>query len=77
MLVTRQLMYPIDYHVRKKKKIPWKWMGGVNCLVTNILQNILFCVQQKKETRTGLEQHKGEQIDKQMTELKFLGELSL
>jgi len=33
-------------------------MGVVNCLVTHILQNIFFCVQQKKkkETQTGLEQ---------------------
>ncbi len=31
-------------------------MATVNCLVTNILHNILFCVQQKKETHTGLEQ---------------------
>ncbi len=35
-------------------------MATVNCLVTNILQNI-FCVQQKKETQTGLEQLQGEQ----------------
>ncbi len=32
----------------------------VNCLITNILQNIFFCVQQKKETHTGLKRHKGE-----------------
>ncbi len=32
----------------------------VNNLVTNILQNNLFCVQQKKETHTGLEQLEGE-----------------
>ncbi len=32
-------------------------MSTGNCLVTNILQNIFFvCVQQKKETDTGLEQ---------------------
>ncbi len=35
-------------------------MATVNCLVTDILQNILFCVQQKKETHTGLEQLEGE-----------------
>ncbi len=28
----------------------------VNCLVTNILQNIFFCVQQKNETHSDLEQ---------------------
>ncbi len=33
-------------------------MASVNCLITNILQNIGFCVQQKKEIHTGLEQLK-------------------
>jgi len=37
----------------------WKSMAYINCLVTNILQNIL-CVQQKKETHTGLEKLEGE-----------------
>ncbi len=43
-------------------------MVNSNCLVTNILettafnilQNIFFCVQQKKQTHTGLEQLNGE-----------------
>ncbi len=43
-----------------QQKIQWKSMATVNCLVTDILQNIFFCVQQKKETHTGLEQVKGE-----------------
>jgi len=43
----------------RKKKIPLKSMASVNCLVTNNLQNIFYCVQQKKETHTGLEQHEG------------------
>ncbi len=30
-------------------------MGG-NCLITSIVPNILFCIQQQKETNTGLEQ---------------------
>ncbi len=30
-------------------------MATINCLVTNILQNIVFCVQQNKQTHTGLE----------------------
>jgi len=34
-----------------------KWMGPTR-LVTNILQNIFFWVQQKKETHTRLEQLK-------------------
>ncbi len=35
-------------------------VNGINCLVTNILQNIIFCSQQNKETQTSLKQHKGE-----------------
>ncbi len=31
-------------------------MAIIYCLITNILQNIIFCVQQKKEAHTGLEQ---------------------
>ncbi len=31
-------------------------MDTFNCLVTNILQNILICAQQKKETHTALGQ---------------------
>jgi len=37
----------------------WKSMGSIKCLITHILQNICFCVQQKKETRTGLKKHEG------------------
>jgi len=37
--------------------ILWKSM---NCLVTHILQNIFFCVQQKKAIHTDLEQLEGE-----------------
>jgi len=47
------------YKTKKKKK-------EVNCLVTNILQHIFFCAQQKKLTHAGLEQ-----LD------PFLGQLSL
>ncbi len=35
-------------------------MAAVSCLVTNIHQNIIFCVQKKKETHRGLEQVEGE-----------------
>ncbi len=35
-------------------------MATVNCLVTNIFQNIFFCVQQPKEIYTGLEQLAGD-----------------
>ncbi len=37
-------------------------MGTNNCLITSILQNILFYVQHKKETHTGLEQHEHEYL---------------
>ncbi len=33
-----------------------KLIGYINHLVTNILHNTFFCVQQKEETYTGLEQ---------------------
>ncbi len=49
-------------------------MDTSNFLVTNIVQNIVFCVQQMKENHTGLE-HEGEQII--FTEGPFLGELCL
>ncbi len=45
-------------------------MGNSNCLNTHIPQNI-FCIQQKKETHTGLEQLVNDD------RIKILGELSL
>ncbi len=35
-------------------------MATVNCLITNILQNIFFCVLQKKDIHIDLEQLEGE-----------------
>ncbi len=32
-----------------------EFIGG-NCLITSIVPNILFCIQQQKESHTGLEQ---------------------
>ncbi len=55
MLGNKQPMIPIDFY-SVGEKILWKSMDTVICLVTNILQNIFFCVQQKKESHTGLEQ---------------------
>ncbi len=49
------------FHSRKKYRL-WKSMGAANCLITNIFQNIFFCVKQKKETHTVLEQLEGEEI---------------
>ncbi len=45
-----------------------------NCSVSHILQNNFLCVQQNKDIHTCLELLEGE---KMMTELSFLGELSL
>ncbi len=43
----------VDFHKESQ-------LATGNCFVTNILQNIFFCVFQKKETHTGLEQLKGD-----------------
>ncbi len=45
--------------VENMLKILWKSMAAVNCLIADI-QSIFFCVQRKKVTHTGLEQHEGE-----------------
>ncbi len=58
MMVTKQFLAAIDFH--SMEKIPWKSMATSNCLFTNILKNTLFCVQQKKETHTGLEELESE-----------------
>jgi len=39
------MMYPIDFH--SMGKIPGKSVGTNPGLITDILQNIFFCVQQK------------------------------
>ncbi len=57
MLVTKQLLAAINFH--SIFPILWKSMATSNCLVSNILQNIFYCVQ-KKESHKGLEQHEGE-----------------
>lgn len=44
-------------------------MATVNCLVTDIVQNIFLCAQWRKKTHTGFEQEEGE--------FSVLGELSL
>ncbi len=41
----------------------------IHCMDQNILQNILFCVSQQKESLTGLEQQECEQV---MTDFQFL-----
>jgi len=39
-----KLMYPIDFH----RIFFIQLMGYINCLVTDIVQNIFLCVQQNK-----------------------------
>ncbi len=47
----------------------------VNCLVSNILQNTFFCIEQKKLIHTGLDPHEGKLVNNDR--IKFLGELCL
>ncbi len=55
-----------DFHIFPTIKVNVEWTS--NCLDTQIYQNILFCVQHKKEINTGLGQHESEWI---MTEIKL------
>ncbi len=52
-------MIPIDFNSRGRIT---KEVNGDHqlFLLTSILQNVLFYVQHKKETQTGLERHEGE-----------------
>jgi len=58
----------IDFLVEKK------YYGSQWSLVPIVLQNTFVCVQQKKETHTGLQQLEDEEM---MTEFSFLDEVSL
>ncbi len=51
MLVSKQLLVPIDFHSIDKHTME---VNGDQQLFGYILQNNLFCVQQKKEIHTGL-----------------------
>ncbi len=57
MLVTKRLTVSIDFHSNSSPTIE---VNGDQQLLVWILQNIFFCVQNMKETHTGLERHKGE-----------------
>ncbi len=54
----------ISFFMRTQKKIFWRMLVDKQLLVSidlhDILQNILFCVKQKKEIHTSLEQHESE-----------------
>jgi len=58
MSVCKQLM-GLDFH--SKEKILWMSMR-LKCLISDILQNIFFCVQQKKDIHKGLEHLEGKSI---------------
>ncbi len=44
-------------------------MATVEPLLTNILQNIIFCVEQVTETHTGLEQVEGKKMTTEFSSL--------
>jgi len=54
MLETKQLWGAFDFH-----GISFRWLPST-VWFTNILQSILFCVQQNKETHIDMEKHEGE-----------------
>ncbi len=49
--VGKQTLVPIDFHGREDWNL-YKSMGTSNCLDANVLQNILFYVQQNKKGTT-------------------------
>ncbi len=57
MFLTNHLLVDTDFY--SMKQVTNKSMDTSISLVMNILQNIFFCDQQKKENHTGLEQHEG------------------
>ncbi len=58
MWKNKQLIVSTD--VYRTLSYIMKVSGDRNCSFDNILQNIFFCVQQKKESHTGLEEHESE-----------------
>ncbi len=54
MFISKQLTVAIDFH--RIFSMVWKSVATIDSLVNNSFQNILFCVQQKKEICPGLEQ---------------------
>jgi len=69
MSVTKQTS-PIDFHSMEKKIKNLMEVNRVHQLFgyTDILQNIIVCLQQKNEIHTDLEQLESEQM---MTEFSF------
>jgi len=57
MLVTRQLMVAIDFHLIFFP--PWNSMASVS-LIQNSLKHLLCSTEERKYSNTGLEQLEGE-----------------
>jgi len=75
LVTTRQLTVDIDFHSRKTTNYVSQWLPStVWWLPTFFNIYIFFCVQQKKETHTGLEHLEGEKI---IITFSFWGKLSL
>ncbi len=58
MWKNKQLIVSTD--VYRTLSYIMKVSGDRNCSFANIPQNIFFCVQQKKESHSGLEEHESE-----------------
>ncbi len=48
---NQTVLFPVDFHCMDKNMMEGN--GNWNSLVTNILQNIFFCVPQNKDMHTG------------------------
>ncbi len=60
MLLTKQFLFPLTPIVWTKNTLEVN--GKLIFLMFNILENILFCVLQKKEIHTNLDWHDGEKM---------------
>ncbi len=58
---TKQLLVPIDFHSKERNAMEVN--ETINCLITSILQNIIFYVQHERETNKGLELQEGDLYD--------------
>ncbi len=59
-ILSNSIIYLFIYILSLSHTPIWKSMDTSNCLVTTILQNLLFYVQKMKETHASLEEHEGE-----------------
>ncbi len=59
-ILSNSIIYLFIYILSLSHTPIWKSVATSNCLVTTILQNLLFYVQKMKETHASLEEHEGE-----------------